>query len=512
LTHDYLFQVSDRRLVKVSPQGDVIKVVDDDANKSIFYCGHIAFGYTGLAEIAGERSDYWLLENLPIAFETFHKVIKEKATEAFKKIHLSSKLKRHAFVGIRWIRTQKTGPLCPSVISISNFQDERGGFLPSANESFSVHAIRVPSDVPLMIYPVGQSIDKAVLELMHRNIRECLERKTNYREILRLLVLAMRKIAKRNEKVGSNLMAVGMPKSAVGNMGFATPLKGVADYVENINTFMYFPSDSSNRKIYSPHTKCGRITQADFEHDPRDGNFETLFSIKISSTAPDHFNIGMDLLKKHKYEDAIMEFDKAIELKPGFTEAWTGKGIAVGNLGRIDESLELFNKAIKINPDDVEAWYQKGFALGKLERFEEALKAFKKVIAVKPDDTKPWVSKGVVLGYLGRHEEALEAYKEVIKRSPDDYEIWFRKGITLGYLGRHGEAFEAFSKVIELRPNHANAWYNRACYYAIKDDKANIIKDLSKAIYFDNTYKKMARKEKIFKSLLNDEDFKKLIE
>ncbi len=50
LTHDYLFQVSDRRLVRLPDY----EIIDDDANKNVFYCGHVAFSYTGLAEIEGK--------------------------------------------------------------------------------------------------------------------------------------------------------------------------------------------------------------------------------------------------------------------------------------------------------------------------------------------------------------------------------------------------------------------------------------------------------------------------
>jgi len=470
--------------VRVDTKGDLVKVEDDNANKAIFYCGHIAFGYTGLAKIEGEGSDHWLLENLPAAFETFHEVIQEKATEAFKKIKGPSTLKRHAFVGIGWIRTQKTGPLYPSVISISNFQDERGAELPSPNESFSVFANRLPDNESLLIYPVGQPVDDKILRRMYRNIRKRLKKRAGCKKIMEVIVGEVREIAKNSrEKIGKNLMAIGMPKKAAGR-SLATPIHGIEDYVENMNIFLYFPEDSSDGIIYGPHIKCKGFQRADFTYEHRDGNFVSEFSVKISSTAPDHFNTGMDFLKKHKYEDAITEFDKAIELKPGFAEAWTGKGIAVDSLGLHEKSFEAFNEAIEIKPDLPWAWISKGVALGNLGRLEEALEAFNKAIELKPDDPIAWQKKAWCLA----------------------------KGVVLGCLGRHDETLEAFSKVIELRPNHANAWYERACYYAMKGDKANVIKNLSKAIYFDNTYKEIARKEKTFKLFLNDEDFKKLIE
>lgn len=144
LTHEYLLQVSDRRFVR---QPDY-QTVEDNANKNVFYCGHVAFSYTGLAEIEGKRTDYWLLDTLPESGkeEEAVTVIREKATKAFANINLPSKYKRHAFVGIGWIRDKREGPLLPAIISISNFQRPKGGYLDSAVEEFGVFAFALPKN------------------------------------------------------------------------------------------------------------------------------------------------------------------------------------------------------------------------------------------------------------------------------------------------------------------------------------------------------------------------------
>ena len=49
------------------------------------------------------------------------------------------------------------------------------------------------------------------------------------------------------------------------------------------------------------------------------------------------------------------------------------EGIARGKEGRDDEALTLFTLALAVNPSLASAWTGRGFALGKLGRFQEEI-------------------------------------------------------------------------------------------------------------------------------------------
>ena len=57
LTHDYVIQVSDRRLT--DPHTG--KRIDEPPNKAILFCGHVIFGYTGLAGVNQDLLSDWLV-------------------------------------------------------------------------------------------------------------------------------------------------------------------------------------------------------------------------------------------------------------------------------------------------------------------------------------------------------------------------------------------------------------------------------------------------------------------
>ena len=81
---------------------------------------------------------------------------------------------------------------------------------------------------------------------------------------------------------------------------------------------------------------------------------------------------------KGRYDEAIKADEKAIEINPENSTAWTNKGFALYSLNKYDEALAAYDKAIEINPRNEAAWYFKGDVLYKLNKSDKAGKAWDK--------------------------------------------------------------------------------------------------------------------------------------
>ncbi|MFH0888984.1 MAG: tetratricopeptide repeat protein [Planctomycetota bacterium] len=57
----------------------------------------------------------------------------------------------------------------------------------------------------------------------------------------------------------------------------------------------------------------------------------------------------------------------------------------------------------------------------------------------------------------------------------------------------------------------AISWYNQGCIYANKGDRAEALKNLAEALKLDVKFKDTAKNDRDFKTLWNDEEFKKLV-
>ncbi len=70
-----------------------------------------------------------------------------------------------------------------------------------------------------------------------------------------------------------------------------------------------------------------------------------------------------EMVKAGNNEDAIIAYEKAIELNPAHTSAWNNKGIILFRLKRYDEAISCYDKAIEINPNHANAWLNKAKAV-----------------------------------------------------------------------------------------------------------------------------------------------------
>ena len=92
-----------------------------------------------------------------------------------------------------------------------------------------------------------------------------------------------------------------------------------------------------------------------------------------------------NLIKEHKYQEALKAYDKALELDSNYIKALHNKGTTYGVLGKDQEALNCFDKEVLLDPNSIGAWYSKGIALKYLNRLQEALKSFDKALKLDPN-------------------------------------------------------------------------------------------------------------------------------
>jgi Flp pilus assembly protein TadD len=64
---------------------------------------------------------------------------------------------------------------------------------------------------------------------------------------------------------------------------------------------------------------------------------------------------GIAYGEKGRYDQAISDFSKAIEINPRYGKAYNNRGIVHRLKGQYDQAISDFNKAMEINPKDAQA-------------------------------------------------------------------------------------------------------------------------------------------------------------
>jgi len=96
--------------------------------------------------------------------------------------------------------------------------------------------------------------------------------------------------------------------------------------------------------------------------------------------------VAIESIQNGNFTEAIRELKKAIALKPDYPDLHNYLGIAYGNNGLVDDSIEEFEVSLKINPYYLKSRLNLALALYDCGRYIEAQSHIERVLSVKPDN------------------------------------------------------------------------------------------------------------------------------
>jgi len=162
-----------------------------------------------------------------------------------------------------------------------------------------------------------------------------------------------------------------------------------------------------------------------------------LAAVAQENTADSWYQEGLKLMGNDNYRDALIAFDKAIEIDPENASIWMGKGDVLVRMGDYNESLKIY---------------------------ENALEMAEKTTKDNPHDARGWLVKGELFIRIFKNDEAINAYSRATELNPKYAEAWYLKGAALNLKAgelpeqesakTYEEAFTALNKAIELDPGY----------------------------------------------------------
>ncbi|MEH2302724.1 MAG: tetratricopeptide repeat protein [Nostoc sp.] len=169
-----------------------------------------------------------------------------------------------------------------------------------------------------------------------------------------------------------------------------------------------------------------------------------------------------------RYEEALPDFDRAIELDSKYAWAIANRGVTYHLMKRYTEALEDFDRLIELNPK-----YDWAITIrGVTYRLIELNPKYEWVIA----------SRGETYRLMERYTQALEDFDRAIELNPKlDWAIASR-GQTFLQLKRYNEALADFNCAIGLKSHDDWYLYDRALSYLALNQANKALIDLALAI------------------------------
>jgi tetratricopeptide (TPR) repeat protein len=202
-----------------------------------------------------------------------------------------------------------------------------------------------------------------------------------------------------------------------------------------------------------------------------------------------HNGYGIVLADMQRYDDAIMEFIKSIDLQPT-ADAFVNLGAALSSKGDVNGGIAHFESALKIDKKNASAYYHLGNAYFSKQSFEKAVDNFQLALKNDPNYFKAHGNLAVSLAQMGKLDEAIEHMQKVTAFDPNNPDGYFNLGLALMDAKRYREAQVPLEALTKLEPsNPDNYIYLGNAFYEQKDLE-NAAKAYQKALSIDPNHPK----------------------
>jgi len=125
------------------------------------------------------------------------------------------------------------------------------------------------------------------------------------------------------------------------------------------------------------------------------------------------FQKGMDLLGPGRFQDAIVQFTRAVDTWPRYTEAYLQRGNAHRILNHKDAALADYESALSVDPNFAPAYTARGVIFVERGDLPKALKEFDQSIRVRPT-IEGYYQRGRIHYGLKQLREAIDDYDQAI--------------------------------------------------------------------------------------------------
>jgi tetratricopeptide (TPR) repeat protein len=132
---------------------------------------------------------------------------------------------------------------------------------------------------------------------------------------------------------------------------------------------------------------------------------------KIKSKTAIHLFKGIDYRRQGKWDEAIAEFNKAIEINPRYAKLYDSRGYVYFVMSDFDNAISDSSKAIEINPNYANAYATRAGAYYFLLQYDEAISDNTRAIELDPMDATNYINRGNVYDDKGDTEKACSDWK-----------------------------------------------------------------------------------------------------
>jgi tetratricopeptide (TPR) repeat protein len=181
-------------------------------------------------------------------------------------------------------------------------------------------------------------------------------------------------------------------------------------------------------------------------------------------------NEGVAHRRAGKLENAIVCYNKALEIDPDNALAYANRGNCYQSLRKLDAALADEDKSIELGLDEGLAYFNRAVTKTMLGREDDALRDYDAALNRSPDLQPALANRAHLLRSRRQHRTGLADADRAIKLNPSDVVARLARALILGDICCFQKAKDEYASILDLAPDHPDAHFGLAAAFAALGD------------------------------------------
>ncbi|MDQ5985399.1 MAG: hypothetical protein CSYNP_01109 [Syntrophus sp. SKADARSKE-3] len=173
------------------------------------------------------------------------------------------------------------------------------------------------------------------------------------------------------------------------------------------------------------------------------------------------YNLGSAKNNMRDHSGALQDFNKAIELKKDYAEAYASRGMVKTNMKDYISAESDVSEAIRLKPDLAYSYYVRGVIRGLRNNFKGAVMDFDQAVALQKNYPAAYSERGAAKSQLGDLRGAMADFEIAISQDPNYANAYLYRGVARYTSGDRAGALVDFNMAIQLNPQQTQTYYLR---------------------------------------------------
>ncbi len=202
-----------------------------------------------------------------------------------------------------------------------------------------------------------------------------------------------------------------------------------------------------------------------------------------------HHYMGLALVELGRIDEAIDHYRRALETRPDAgAETHTALGLALMTQGKTEEAIRHHRAALRENPKLADGHNNLGAALSSQGEFDESITHLRQSLHYNPDHAEAHYNLGNALYQQGKHDEAISLFRKAIAIKPDLFEAHYNLAMAMSKRDKVDPAIHHYRQAIRFNPGLSQAWNNLGNLLARLGQLEEAIQHYEKALEIKNDY------------------------